>query len=156
MKRALSSEQHRDVLSRSAGEDLDDAQVAHLVSVAERAMDDVAAPMLREALDVGEFVSQARGSQGAVRDDRVTPRQLGTQPIVVGAGHANNAFGQDLHAVAANLRASHAEQRGRRHALIPEVAVHVRGRRVARLAGVDDDHRTTLAPQLEGCGQPGG
>ena len=37
-----------------------------------------------------------------------------------------------------------------------EVAVHVCGGGVARLAGVDDDHGPALAPELECGGESGG
>ena len=37
-----------------------------------------------------------------------------------------------------------------------EVAVHVRGGGVSRLAGVDDDHGSALAPELERGGEAGG
>ena len=37
-----------------------------------------------------------------------------------------------------------------------EVAVHVGGGGIARLAGVDDDDRPALAPELERGGEPGG
>ena len=37
-----------------------------------------------------------------------------------------------------------------------EVAVHVRGGGVARLAGVDDDHRAALASELQRGREPGG
>jgi hypothetical protein len=33
-----------------------------------------------------------------------------------------------------------------------EIAVHVRGGSVARLSGIDDDYRATLAAELEGTG----
>ena len=40
------------------GDDLDDAPVADLEAVAERAVDDVAPPVLCQAVDVGELVHQ--------------------------------------------------------------------------------------------------
>ena len=63
---------------------------------------------------------------------------------------------EDLAAVAADLLATDGGQLRRRQALVAEVAVHVGGRGVARLAGVDDDHRPALAPELERGGQAGG
>ena len=46
------SEQRGRVESPRVGDDLDDAPIADLVAVAERTVDDVAAPVFREAVDV--------------------------------------------------------------------------------------------------------
>ena len=40
--------------------------------------------------------------------------------------------------------------------VVAEIAVHVRGGGVARIAGIDDDHRAALPAELQGCGQAGG
>ena len=74
----------------------------------------------------------------------------------IGAGHSATRPIEDLAAVAADLLATDGGQLRWRKALAAEVAVHVGGGGVARLAGVDDDHRPALASQLEGGGQSGG
>ena len=138
------------------GDDLDDAPVADLVAVAERAVDDVAAPVLGEAVDVGELVDQTGGGEHPAGDHGVAAGELDAEAAVVGAGDVDGAAGEDLAAVAADLLATDRGQLRRRKALVAEVAVHVGGGGVARLAGVDDDHRPALAPELEGGGESGG
>ena len=69
---------------------------------------------------------------------------------------STHAAGEDLAAVAADLLATDRGQLRRRQPLVAEVAVHVGGGGVAGLAGVDDDHRPALAPELERGGEPGG
>ena len=71
------------------GDDLDDAPVADLEAVAERAVDDVAAPVLGEAVDVGELVDQTGGGQNPPGDDGVTADELDAEVAVVGAGHVD-------------------------------------------------------------------
>ena len=70
------AEQPGRVESRRVGDDLDDSPVADLVSVAERAVDDVAPPVLREAVDVGELVDQTGGGKHPASDDGVTADEL--------------------------------------------------------------------------------
>ena len=88
------------------GDDLDDALVADLVAVAERAVDDVAAPVLGEAVDVGELVDEAGGGQHPAGDDRVAAGELDAEAAVVGAGDVDGPAGEDLAAVAADLLAT--------------------------------------------------
>jgi hypothetical protein len=56
------------VQTHRVGDDLDDAPVAELVAVAERAVDDVPAPVLGEALDVGQLVDQTGGGENPSGD----------------------------------------------------------------------------------------
>ena len=58
------------------GDDADDAPVANLETVTERAMDHVAAPMLRQAVDLRQLVDQARGGQHPTSDDRVPAHEF--------------------------------------------------------------------------------
>ena len=138
------------------GDDLDDAPVADLVAVAERTVDDVAAPVLGEAVDVRELVHQTGGGKHPTSDDGVAADELDAEAVVVGAGHPVDAAGEDLAAVAADLLTTDGGQLRRRKPFVTEVAVHVGGGGVARLAGVDDDHRPALAPELERGGESGG
>ena len=64
------AEQPGGVEAHRVGDDLDDAPVADLEAVAERAVDDVAAPVLGEAVDVGELVDQTGGGEHPAGDDR--------------------------------------------------------------------------------------
>ena len=100
------AEQPGGVQAHRVGDDLDDAPVADLEAVAERAVDDVAAPVLGEAVDVGELVDQAGGGEHPTGDDRVTADELDPEAVVVGAGDATRPTGEDLAAVAADLLAT--------------------------------------------------
>ena len=97
------AEQPGGVESHRVGDDLDDAPVADLEAVAERTVDDVAAPVLGEAVDVRELVDQAGGGKNPTSDDGVTADELDAEAVVVGAGHTTHATGEDLTAVAADL-----------------------------------------------------
>ena len=97
-----------------AGDDLDDALVAHLVAVAERAVDDVAAPVLGHALDVGQLVDQPGGGQHPAGQHHVAADQLEAEAVVVGAGHVEHPALDHLAAVAAHLLATDGGQLRRR------------------------------------------
>ncbi len=97
------AEQRGGVESPRVGDDLDDAPVADLVAVAERTVDDVAAPVLREAVDVRELVHQTGGGKHPTSDDGVTVDELDAEAVVVRASHPTHATGEDLPAVAADL-----------------------------------------------------
>ena len=56
------SEQSGSVKPHGVGDDLHDATVAHLETVTERTVDDIATPVFCEAVDLGELVD--RGSPG--------------------------------------------------------------------------------------------
>ena len=109
------------------GDDLDDAPVADLEAVAERTVDDVAPPVLRQAVDVGELVHQTGGGKDPASDDGVAPDELDAEAAVIRAGHTARATGQDLTAVAADLLATNGGQLRGREPFMTEVAVHVCG-----------------------------
>jgi hypothetical protein len=111
--------------------------------------------MLGEAVDVGQVVDQAAGGENPSRDDRVAADELDAEGAVLASGHARRAAVENLYAVAADLLAADSDQLGRRRPLMAQVAMHVRGRCVSRLAGVDDDDRSTLAAKLERGAEPG-
>ena len=73
------AEQPGRVEAHRVGDDLDDAPVADLVAVAERAVDDVAAPVLGEAVDVGELVDQAGGGEHPPGDHACGRRRAATR-----------------------------------------------------------------------------
>ena len=150
------AEQPGGVQAQGVGDDLDDAPVADLEAVTERTVDHVAAPVLGEPVDVGELVDHAGGRKDSTGDDGVTADELDTESLVAGAGDPTHPAGEDLTAVAAHLLATQGGELRGRPPFVAEVAVHVCGRGVARLAGVDDDHRAALASELQ-CGrEPGG
>jgi transcriptional regulator with XRE-family HTH domain len=138
------------------GDDLDDAPIANLVTVAERAVDHVAAPVFGQPVDVGKRVHQTGGGEHSASYHAVAPGELNTELVVIGAGHVDRAAGEDLAAMTTDLVATYGEQLRRRSSLVAEVAVHVGGRGIARLAGVDDDHRAALTTELERGRQAGG
>ena len=150
------AEQTSPVEPRRMGDDLDDAPVADLEPVAERAVDDVATPVAGKALDVGEFVDQTGCGEHPAGEHRVAADELDAEAIVLGSRHLHHAAVDHLDAIAADLVATDRGQLRGRQTFEAEVAVHVRGRSVARLAGVDDDHRAALATELERSGEPGG
>jgi hypothetical protein len=79
-----------------------------------------------------------------------------SERILLDVCHVDDATREDLHPVATHLGATDGREFQRWHPLMAEIAVHVRGGSVARLPGVDDDYRATLAAQLEGTGQSSG
>ena len=124
--------------------------------MAERAVDDVAAPPFGKAVDVRELVHQTARGEHPPSDDGVAADELDAETVVVAANHSSDASAEDLAAVAADLLTTDGDQLRWRQALATEVAVHVCGGGVARLAGVDDDHRPTLASELERRCKSGG
>ncbi len=150
------AEQPGGVESHRMGDDLDDAPVADLEAVAERAVDDVAPPAFRKAFNVRELVHQTGGDKNATSDDGVAIDEFDAEVLVVRVGHTTDATGEDLSAVAADFLTTDGDQLRGRQSFTTEVAVRAFGRGIARLAGVDDDHRPSLAPELECGGQSGG
>ena len=113
------------------------------------------APVLGEAGHVGQLVGQAgRGDDPSGVDD-VPAGELEAEAVVL-ARDVEDPSGEDLGPVGAYLLARDPQEVRRRPPLVPEVAVHVGGRRIARLAGVDDEHRASLPGQLQGRCEAGG
>jgi hypothetical protein len=123
--------------------------VTHLVAVAEGAVDDSPAPLLGQALDLGELVGDAGGGDDPTGHQRVAAAQVEPERAVLEAAGTEHPAGQHLAAVGADLLAADGHQLGRRGALAPEVAVHVLGGRVARGHVVDDDHAASLPRELQ-------
>ena len=136
-----------------AAEDAD-RPVAHLPAVAVRAVQDVAAPTARAARDVGQLVGQPRGDQQPAGAHR-PPSARSTRKPSSRRSARHDLAGDDLAAVAGHLLATDGQQLARRGALAPEVVVHVPGRGVAGLPGVDDQHRPPRPGQGQRPAQPG-
>ncbi len=112
--------------------------------------------MLREAIDVREFVRQAGGGKNPASNDGVTAGDFDAEVVGISAAHTTHATGEDLAAVAADLFTTSGDQLRWGKPFTSEVAVHMCGGAVARLAGVDDDHRPALTPELKAGGKSGG
>ena len=150
------AEERRGVQAHGVGDDLDHPGVAHLVAVAERAVHHVAAPVLPHALDVGQLVDESAGDHHPPGHHRGPAGQGGPERAPLGAFDGDHPSGEHLRPVAAHLLPTSRHQLGGGHALVPEVAVHVGGRGVPRVAGVDDDDGSALAGDLQGGGEAGG
>ena len=122
------------------GDDLHDAPVADLEAMAKGAVDHVAAPVLGQTVDVRQLVYQAGSGKNPASDDGVATDELDPEAVVIGTGHTARQTGKDLNAIAADFLATIGDQLRRRNPFTTEVAVHVCGRSVARVAGVDHDH----------------
>jgi hypothetical protein len=142
------AEQPGDVEAPRVSDNLDDASVSDLEAVAERTMNYVASPMLSQAVDVRELVNQTGGGENPTSDYGVTAGEFDAEEVVVGSGDTIYQRGQDLSAVAADLLLTSGRQVRWRLTFTTEEAVHVCGRSIAWLAGVDDDHGPALAPEL--------
>ena len=132
------------------GDDLHDAQVADLIAVAERAVNRVAPPVLGQSVNVGELVEQTSSGQDTACYHRVATDQLNTEVVVVDTGHLGGAAGDDFAPVATNLGTGDCGQLRGRHAFVAEVAVHVCGRGISGLPGIDHDDRSSLPTELQG------
>jgi hypothetical protein len=150
------AEQSGRVEAHRMGDDLHDLLVAHLVAVAERAVDHVTTPVFDQPVDVGELVDETGGGEDPSRNDRVPSGQFDPEPFIAGAADVDSSPVEHFDAVAADLLAGdHRELRGG-DAVVAEIAVHVGCRGVARRAGIDDDHRASLAAELQRRCQTGG
>ena len=97
------AEQDGGVQPHRVGDDLDHPPVPELEAVTERTVDHVASPALREAIDLGEHVHEARGGQDPTGDDGVTSDELDPEAVVIDAGHGTDSTREHLAAVAADL-----------------------------------------------------
>ncbi len=116
-------------------------------------MEQVAAPALAQARDVGEHVAQAGGDQhasrtqgGAVSEADVEAR-LGAR----GPAYADHSPGDDVGAVPGHLLATQAQQLGGREAVAGEETLQVLGGAVAGLARVHDRDAALRAGQDQRC-----
>ena len=133
----------------------DDAErlLAHLVPVAVRAVEQVAAPALAHARDVGQHVAQAGGDQHASRtqDGAVSEADVEARLGVAVRRTPTTRAGDDVGAVPGHLLATQAQQLGGREAVAGEEALHVLRGAVAGLARVHDRDAALRAGQDQGC-----
>ena len=80
------AEQPGGVEPHRVGDDLHDALVADLETVAERTVDDITAPVLRQAVDLRQLVDQPGRGKHPPSDDRMATDEFGAEPAVIGAG----------------------------------------------------------------------
>src|SRR5215210_1442046 len=81
------AEQPGGVETPRVGDNLDDALVADLETVAERTVDDVAAPVFGQTVDGGEVVDHSRGGEHPTGEHGVAADELDAEAVVDGAGH---------------------------------------------------------------------
>ena len=129
---------------RPGGQDAD-GLVSHLPAVAERAVQHVAAPPLREARDVRQFVDEPGRDDEPARGKRPGTGAHGEAAVV--ARHGGGDVREHVTAVAGELFAAPREQFTWRDAVVTEVVVHALGGRVAGTALVEDHDAAALARQ---------
>ena len=141
--------------TRRAPDDAEPA-VADLVAVAVGAVQDVAGPPVAEPGDVRQLVAQPGRDQQPPRRDPLTVGEEDPEPAAAVGHEVGDGAGDDLAAVPRDLVPAGGEQLGGWQAVAGEVAVHVGGRGVARLARVDHEDLAAGAGEDQGCGQAGG
>ena len=100
------AEQGGRVQPHLVGDHVHDAAVAHLVAVTERAVDDIATPVIGDAVDVGQHVDEPSGRQHPAGDDRVAAGQFDAEAAVGGPGDVDGSPGEHFAAIAAHLVAA--------------------------------------------------
>ena len=141
--------------ARGAAQDAELA-VADLVAVAVGAVQDVAGPPIAEPGDVGQLVAQAGGDQESPRRDPLPVLEQDPEPARPSGTSSVTVPATISPPYAVTSSPAGREQLGGREAVAGEVAVHVGGRRVARLAGVDHQDLAAGPGEDQGCGQAGG
>jgi hypothetical protein len=125
--------------------------VAHFPAVAIRAMEEIATPAFPRAVDVRQLIDGTGRQENVASLDgpAAAEAQLELRTSV------DHGVFDDLNAIAANLVSRNPKQFGGRHPVAREEALHVLGRRVARRAGVDDNHAAARAAEDQRGTQPG-
>ena len=129
-----------------------DRLVAHLPAVAVRAVQEIAAPALAGARDIGQLV------RGAGREQHLSclDGPAAGEPQREAGRRVHHAVFDDLDAVAPDLGARGPEQVGRGRPVARQEPLHVRGGSVARRAGVDDHDPAPRPAEHERRAQTGG
>ena len=135
-----------------AGAEHADRLVADLPAVAVGAVQEIAAPALAGAGDVGQVVRGAGREQHLSRLDG----PAAGEPEREAGRRVDHAVLDDLDAVAPDLGARGLEQVGRGRPVARQEPLHVRGGSVARRAGVDDDDPAPRPAEHERGAQAGG
>ena len=140
---------------RPAGEH-GEALPGDLVPVAVGAVQDVPSEPLGQAVDLGQHVGDPAGQDDSACADGpgvVADLEPGTVGVLPRRDAGHPAV-DDRGAVAGRLGPTLRQELGRRDALVAQQVVDPLGRRVAGLAGVDDDDVTAGAGQADGGAQP--
>jgi hypothetical protein len=116
---------------------------------------DVAGPPLAEPGDVGQLVAQTGRDQQPPRRDPCPALEQGPEPAAIGHQFGDGAL-DDVAAVSRHLAAADGQQFRGWEAVTGEVAVHVGGRGVAWLAGVDHEDLAAGPGEYQGRGQARG
>jgi hypothetical protein len=141
----LSPEQ-RAVDRQRSGRDDADGPVARFPAVAIGTVEHVAAPSLGDARNRRQFVAQASGDEQPSRPrlppvgERHRERAIRLRQRTVEATRRDARDVDDFRAIRFDFRPAGRQQVARRHAFAGQVVMDVAGRRVARIAAVDDQH----------------
>jgi hypothetical protein len=111
----------------------------------------VPAPSLPDAGNVRQLVAQPGGDQDPARPQW---RAAGQSDLEAGR-HADHGVVEQGAAIAGHLTPAGGEQLAGGHAIPGQKAMHVRGRRVARPAGIHHSHRAPGPDQHQGRTQAG-
>ena len=128
-----------------------DRPVANLPAVAVGAVEEVAAPELSDAGNVGQLVDCPGCEEQASRRHAVAAGK----PEREARSDLDHTVVDELHAVALHFRATGGHELGRRHPVAREEALHVRRGSIARRARIDHDDAAPRPAEHERRAQPG-
>src|SRR4051794_36795489 len=104
--------------------------------MAVRAVQEISAPPLAHARDVRQLVADASGDENAAGTQVSAAGEMDNESWV----NAHDAVVDDRDPVTGHLSAAGRQELLRGHAVSGEIPVHMRGRGVSWMAGVDDSH----------------
>jgi hypothetical protein len=130
-----------------------DTSVPDLPPVAVRAVHHVAPPPVRQARHVRQLVNQPGRHQQPPRP-HIAPAVQGHQESVAILRRRLDGSAGDLAAVPGHFRSPGRHQLGRWRAIPGQVVVHLTGQGVARLSGVEDQHRAPGPRERQGATEP--
>ena len=128
-----------------------DRLIAHLPAMAVRAVEEVAAPTLSRAGNVGKLIDGA----GREKEPSCCHRAAPSKPERETRFDLDDLVFDDLDAVAPDFFSRQGEKVGRWHPVPREETLHVCGRSVPRRSGVDDNDAAPRAAENEGGAQTG-
>lgn len=138
---------------RPRGQDAD-SLVAHFVAVTERAVQHISAPSCGQTGHVGQFIAPAGGNDDPLRCDRPISRL--ERELANASVDRTNRTGDESDAVAFCFGPSQPAELGWWCSVAGQEVVYVTRGRVARVSGIDDDHRASEAGEgdrgAESCG----
>jgi hypothetical protein len=130
--------------------------VADLVAVTVGAVQDVAGPAVGQPWDVGQFVAESGGDQQPPRRDPLAVAEEHPEAAAAVGHQVRDGVDDDVTAVPLDFIPARGEELGGRKSVASEIAMHVCGRGVARLTGIDDEDLAPGARENQGRGQAGG